>query len=247
MERCQVHSLVVPAHPDAESLTHALAREVTAALSGDERSAELVDLAAEAFDPRFTRADLLHYRGEGPTPLDVVGEQARLDRAQQLVLVFPVCWWSMPALLKGWIDRVFINGWAFEYSRSGRLVPKLDKLSVHLLAVAGGDADGYERHGYAKALRTQIERGIFGFCGASIASTRIVYDSEATSAEVLAAEVNSSAKHISTTARRRRTVGCDAHREQRRRAPPRRPGQPSALSPRCARPRWGCGRSWGRV
>ncbi|MEU6269144.1 NAD(P)H-dependent oxidoreductase [Saccharopolyspora shandongensis] len=195
-----MRSLVVVAHPDPESLTHGLGSEVTAALSGDGRSAELVDLAAEAFDPRFTKADLLHYRGEGPTPPDVVREQARLDRAEQLVLVFPVYWWSMPALLKGWIDRVFINGWAFEYSPGGRLVPKLNQLSVHLLAVAGGDADGYERHGYTNALRTQIDHGIFGFCGASIASTRIVYDSETTPVEALAAEVNSTVEHVSTLA-----------------------------------------------
>ncbi|SDY85850.1 NAD(P)H dehydrogenase (quinone) [Saccharopolyspora shandongensis] len=193
-----MHSLVVVAHPDVASLTHGLAREVTAALSDDGRSAELVDLTAEAFDPRFTAADLLHYRDEGPTPLDVVGEQARLDRAQQLVLVFPVYWWSMPALLKGWIDRVFINGWAFEYAPAGRLLPKLDQLSVHLLAVAGGDVDGYERHGYSNALRTQIEHGIFGFCGASIASTRIVYDSETAPVEALAAEVDFTVKQIST-------------------------------------------------
>jgi NAD(P)H dehydrogenase (quinone) len=192
-----MNSLVVVAHPDPESLTHGLGCEVIAALSGDGRSAELVDLAAEDFDPRFTTADLLHYRGEGPTPPDVVREQARLDRAQQLVLVFPVYWWSMPALLKGWIDRVFINGWAFEYSPGGRLVPKLNQLSAHLLAVAGGDADGYERHGYTNALRTQIEHGIFGFCGASIASTHIVYDSETTPVEMLAAEVNSTVEHIS--------------------------------------------------
>ncbi|MDA3626361.1 NAD(P)H-dependent oxidoreductase [Saccharopolyspora sp. WRP15-2] len=193
-----MHSLVVVAHPDVASLTHGLAREVTTALSDDGRSAELVDLAAEAFDPRFTAADLLHYRGEGPTPPDVVAEQARLDRAQQLVLVFPVYWWSMPALLKGWIDRVFVNGWAFEYSPVGGVLPKLDQLSVHLLAVAGGDADGYERHGYGNALRTQIEHGIFGFCGASIASTRIVHDSETASVEALAAEVSSTAKQVST-------------------------------------------------
>ncbi|SDK36970.1 NAD(P)H dehydrogenase (quinone) [Actinopolyspora mzabensis] len=195
-----MHSLVVVAHPDPESLTHGLGREVTAALSGDGRSAELADLSAEAFDPRFTTADLLHYRGEGPTPPDVVREQARLDRTQQLALVFPVYWWSMPALLKGWIDRVFINDWAFEYSPGGRLAPKLDQLNVHLLAVAGGDADGYERHGYTNAIRTQIDHGIFGFCGANIASSRIVYDSETTPAEVLTAEVNSTVEHILTLA-----------------------------------------------
>lgn len=193
-----VHSLIVVAHPDPGSLTQELAREVTKALSGGESTAELVDLAAEAFDPRFTPADLAHYRGEGPRPADVADEQARLDRAQQLVLVFPVYWWSLPALLKGWIDRVFINGWAFTETPDGRIAGRLDRLGVHLLAVAGADSGSYARHGYLDAIRAQIEHGIFGFCGADIVTTRIIHNAETMPADVLAADVESAVTAVST-------------------------------------------------
>nr|VUD28973.1 NAD(P)H oxidoreductase YRKL [Raoultella sp. NCTC 9187] len=61
----------------------------------------------------------------GATPAEVVAEQSRIDKADALVLVFPVYWWSMPGLLKGWIDRVFSNGWAYEETADGNVVKKL--------------------------------------------------------------------------------------------------------------------------
>ncbi|WP_204303797.1 NAD(P)H-dependent oxidoreductase, partial [Stenotrophomonas maltophilia] len=86
-------------------------------------------------------------RGQASPPADVLAKQARIDRADTLVLVYPIYWWSMPALLKGWIDRVFSNGWAFDYSIGGDLRKKLQRLRVVLVGVGGADADTFERHG----------------------------------------------------------------------------------------------------
>lgn len=107
-----------------------------------------------------------------------MAEQARIDRADALVLVFPVYWWSMPALLKGWIDRVFANGWAFDFSLDQALEKKLGKLRVHLIGVGGADAGTYGRHGYAGAMATQIDHGIFDYCGACVATSELLLDSE---------------------------------------------------------------------
>jgi NAD(P)H dehydrogenase (quinone) len=170
-----VHTLLVTAHPDSDSLTAGLARRLTASL-GEE--AELADLAAEGFDPRFGGADRHTYAVGGDFPDDVAREQRRLDTADHLVLVFPVYWWSMPALLKGWIDRVFVNGWAFDVDPAGGMRRNLGRLTVHRLAVAGDSADVYERHGYAQALRTQIEHGIVDYCGAARGVSVILHESE---------------------------------------------------------------------
>ncbi|WP_447532147.1 NAD(P)H-dependent oxidoreductase, partial [Pseudomonas aeruginosa] len=59
--------------------------------------------------------------GTASPPPYVLVEQARIHPADTLVLVYPIYWWSMPALLKGWIVRVFSNGWAFDYSIGGDL------------------------------------------------------------------------------------------------------------------------------
>lgn len=94
------------------------------------------------------------------------------------MLVYPVYWWSMPGLLKGWIDRVFSNGWAFDFSPDTRLVKKLGDLRVHLVAIAGSDAGTYARHGYFGAMKTQIDHGIFGYCGACVVTSELLLESE---------------------------------------------------------------------
>ena len=171
-----MHTLVVTAHPDRDSLTARIARQLQGALQPG--TAQVLDLAADGFDPRFGSADRNAYRGSGHVPADVLRQQRRLDDVDHLVLVFPVYWWSMPALLKGWIDRVFINGWAFDIDPAGGTRRNLGRLTVHLLPVAGDAAGTYERHGYEQALRTQIEHGIVDYCGARRGATAFVYESE---------------------------------------------------------------------
>lgn len=169
-------TLLVTAHPDPGSLTAGIARRLRDALPAG--TAQIADLAAEGFDPRFTPADRAAYRGAADHPTDVRREQDRIDGADDLVLVFPVLWWSMPALLKGWIDRVFVAGWAFDVDPDGRTRRLLGDLTVHLVPVAGDDASGYERHGYGQAMRTQIEHGIVDYCGARRGVTVFVHESE---------------------------------------------------------------------
>ena len=177
-------TLIVTTHPDPDSLTHHLTHHLAQRLAQELRSTsdpagvEVADLAAEGFDPRYTRADRHTYRVGGDFTPDVAAEQERLDRATDLVLVFPVYWWSTPALLKGWFDRVFVNGWAFGLDADGGIVRKLDRLRVHLVPIAGDDAGVYDRHGYEQAMRTQLEHGIVDFCGARRGVTTFVHDSE---------------------------------------------------------------------
>lgn len=169
-------TLIVTAHPDPDSLTHAVARRLARAL--EPGVVEIADLAAEGFDPRFTLADRHTYNAGGDFAPEVAFEQQRLDGATHLVLVFPVYWWSMPALLKGWIDRVFVNGWAFDVDADSGIRRNLDRLTTHLIPIAGDDAGVYERHGYEQALRTQIEHGIIDYCGMRRGATAFIHESE---------------------------------------------------------------------
>ncbi len=175
-----MRALVVVAHPDPKSLSHSVAAKVAEGISeaGAGHSFEIADLTAEAFDPIFSAADFAAYHKDTAPPADVIAEQERIDRATDLVLVYPVYWWSLPAILKGWIDRVFSNGWAYEYAPEGKVVKKLRHLRVHLLGVAGTDAGTFERHGYSGAMKTQIDHGIFDYCGASVVTSEFLFDSE---------------------------------------------------------------------
>ncbi|MCG2842493.1 NAD(P)H-dependent oxidoreductase [Sandaracinobacter sp. RS1-74] len=169
-----MHVLVVVSHPVAGSLTQAVARRIAADIEAEGHTIELADLATEGFDPRFGATDIaVHTDGAAPPP-DVLAEQGRLDRADALVLVYPIYWWSMPALLKGWIDRVFITGWAYADGRDGRLEKKLGRLQVHLVALGGAGLRTYARRGYFGAMKLQIDQGIFDYCGAPVKTSELL-------------------------------------------------------------------------
>ncbi|WP_085687459.1 MULTISPECIES: NAD(P)H-dependent oxidoreductase [unclassified Pseudomonas] len=174
-----MHALIVVDHDDPRSLTHALAQQIAKGLSESDPSNtfEIADLHAEEFNPRFGVADWAVHHRESAPPADVLAEQARIDRADALVLVYPVFWWSMPALLKGWIDRVFSNGWAYDFDGDSTR-KKLGRLRVHLVGLGGADARTYERHGYGAAMKTQIDHGIFDYCGATVAGSALLLESE---------------------------------------------------------------------
>lgn len=175
-----MHVLIVVAHYDRQSLTQGIAKQLAKGIesAGSGHRAEIVDLYAEGFNPVFTAADHAVHRKDGMIPSDVAAEHARINRADALVLVYPVYWWSMPALMKGWIDRVFVNGWAFDFSPKGGLEKKLGHLNVHLVGVGGADADTYARHGYSDAMKAQIDHGIFDYCGAPVRQSVLLLDSE---------------------------------------------------------------------
>lgn len=173
-----MHALIVVAHHDPHSLSQSIAAQVAQGLADNANTFEVADLWAEGFDPRFGAADFSVHHRQAPAPADVVAEQARIDRANALVLVYPVFWWSMPALLKGWIDRVFANGWAFDFTADAPLLKKLQHLQVHLIGVGGADRGTYERHGYGSAMKTQIDHGIFDYCGAQVMTSELLLESE---------------------------------------------------------------------
>ena len=85
-----MHALIVVAHHDPQSLTHSVAAEVGAGLSASGHTFEIADLAAEGFDPRYSAADHRVHRTRATPPADVVAEQARIDRADALVLADPI-------------------------------------------------------------------------------------------------------------------------------------------------------------
>lgn len=169
--------LLVTADPTGRSFAASLAENYVAGVQAAvSASVEHADLAQEGFDPRMTSADLAFFRGEGTLPEDVALEQARIERADLILIAFPVYWWSMPAVLKGWVDRVFTRGWAFGDDKhfSGRLVGK----SVRLVATGGAGQRTYEKHGYRAAIAAQIEHGVFKFSGVGDVETHLFLDVE---------------------------------------------------------------------
>ena len=112
--RDRLRFLVVFAHPDAESFSSTLCRTTVDALTAAGHHVDLIDLYAEDFDPRLTTAEREAYESSAPLLSAEIERHAELlRRAQGLILIYPTWWWGLPAILKGWLERVFVPGVAF--------------------------------------------------------------------------------------------------------------------------------------
>jgi NAD(P)H dehydrogenase (quinone) len=123
-----MHALIVYAHPEPASFNAALRDAALEAVREAGHTAEISDLYADAFDPVAGRHDFtteadaqrFHYQTEqlhaaqnGGFSAEIVREQTRLDRADLVILQFPLWWGQPPAILKGWFDRVLAYGVAY--------------------------------------------------------------------------------------------------------------------------------------
>ena len=113
-----MRSLVVACHPDPASYCAALRDRVVATLTDAGHELRVTDLYAEGFDPLFTAAEHAAHLEIGAHP-DAAGHVADLQWCDQLVLVYPTWWSGQPAMLKGWIDRVWVRGATWELPAGG--------------------------------------------------------------------------------------------------------------------------------
>ena len=114
-----IDTLIVYCHPYETSLSAAVLTAVEAGLDRAGRSFEVCDLYADGFDPVLRAPDLALY-GEGGTNDELVRRyQGQLSRARHLVLIAPVWWNDIPAMLKGWIDKVMLVGFSWEATGHG--------------------------------------------------------------------------------------------------------------------------------
>lgn len=158
--------LIVYAHPNPASFNHAIletARETLAA-KGDE--VVVRDLYVLNFDPVLKGSDFEKLMA-GKTPADIKAEQDYIRWADTLVFIYPIWWVGMPAMIKGYIDRVFTQGFAFSIGANG-----IEKLLAGKRAVIfnthGQPREYYEACGMFDSLKKTSDFGIFEFCGISV-------------------------------------------------------------------------------
>src|SRR5258708_31982321 len=111
--------LVVYAHHLSNSFAAALRDAVVARLRDGGHEVDHCDLYAEGFDPVLTEPERRAYNTAHPSLPAVERYVARLRAAEALVLCFPTWWYGMPAILKGWFDRVWAAGVAFTLPEGG--------------------------------------------------------------------------------------------------------------------------------
>jgi putative NADPH-quinone reductase len=158
-------ALVVLAHPLAGSLSHRLAGTAVAALRGAGHETTLLDLCAGGFEPRLSAEERGGYYATAAPGADIEHHAALLREAESLVFVFPTWWFGPPAILKGWIDRVFSPGIAFDHSPGfGPIVPRLTKLRRAAVVTTLGTPWWVDRIGMRRPVRRIFRTAIVGAC-----------------------------------------------------------------------------------
>jgi NAD(P)H dehydrogenase (quinone) len=106
--------LVVYSHPAPTSFLASIHAELVRRLEADGHAVRVIDLYAEGFEPVLDpEAWRAHRRDEPAEAADLVPHIAALREAEGLIFVYPTWWYGMPAMLKGWLDRVWQPGVAF--------------------------------------------------------------------------------------------------------------------------------------
>ena len=113
-------------HPYKQSFCNALLQSVLTGLHRAGHETDLLHLDDDGFNPVMTAADLKGFTLGAPVDPQVIAYRQRLEQADHLVLIFPIWWELMPAMTKGFIDKVIYPGVAYDYDKSGRW-PKMVK------------------------------------------------------------------------------------------------------------------------
>ena len=196
--------LIVLAHPEPSSFAAALAHAADGALRSAGWDVTLVDLYREGFDPVLSERDFTDRQiTERLQPMDEQAHAAAgrtfapdlarhielFEAADLLLLVSPMWWFSVPAMLKGWIDRVFANGVAYRYPEvppwSGFLGAKRGMLVM---------TSSYEPSSFREDRVGELERvlhpllyGTLAYTGMTVLEPFIAYAADSADAEARAA------------------------------------------------------------
>lgn len=160
--------LVIHAHPVETSYNAALARAACSALRRAGHEVDLLDLYAEGFEAAMAREERLAYHDPAAMPPAIAAQAARLARAEGIVFIYPVWSFGVPAILKGWFDRVLRPGIAFRLKPNGRA----EFLLTHVRALAAvatyGQSWAVARLAIGDLPRAQIMRLFRRYCAPGV-------------------------------------------------------------------------------
>lgn len=159
--RMNKNILVILGHPNKRSYCGSLAQAYAEAAKASGNNVKQIAVGEMDFDPVLWEG----YNTIQALEPDLVEAQKDISWAQHLVFVYPIWWGALPALLKGFIDRVFLPGFAFKYRDDSVWWDKLlSGRSAHLITTMD-TPPWYYNWIYRKPGHNEMKRTILGFCG----------------------------------------------------------------------------------
>jgi NAD(P)H dehydrogenase (quinone) len=165
-----VNNLIVYAHPDTASFNHAIMDAYVLELKASGHKVRIRDLYALGFDPVITLSDY-EMIDSGDPPEDIKAEQEHISWAGVVSFICPIFWAGMPAVLKGYVDKVFSLGFAYSF-QGDRPKGLLRGKKAVILNSTGGSLVYHQKSGMLDSIRKTIDGGIFRFCGIEVLEHR---------------------------------------------------------------------------
>lgn len=163
-------TLVIISHPRKNSLTFAVSNEIIRGLEEQNHEIEILDLHENNFNPLVFPVDEPDYSDESKVYSDVVeNEMNRIRNVDNIIFVFPVWWHSIPAMLKGYIDRVFNYGFAYGSN-------KLPVEKIRWIGLAGEPRSSFKKRGFHLNIEHHLNIGISGFVGVDDSEVELIYE-----------------------------------------------------------------------
>ncbi len=151
--------LVIICHPKRQSFIQSIARAYVDSLKSQGHSVVVRDLYRARFDPALSEAEL-----GGRTTAPIRRQQRDIAEAGALALFFPLWWGYMPAMLKGYIDRVFSRGFAYDVDVDN-MVPLLSGKKARVFTSSGADMAYLRRCKQWQAMRLLLDDHFLSLCG----------------------------------------------------------------------------------
>ncbi|GAB6928327.1 NAD(P)H oxidoreductase [Paenibacillus sp. JCM 10914] len=172
--------LTVVTHPREDSFTFAVTEKFVQGLRDAEHEVEVLDLHRIGFDPILWEADEPDWSDSKKiySP-EVQAEMARMKEYDALAYIFPVWWYGIPAMLKGYIDRVWNHGFAYGGGS------KLHHKRVLWLALAGASEDHFVKRSYDSMLSRFLNVGISNYSGIEDSHVEFFYDTLEGKSEIM--------------------------------------------------------------
>jgi len=182
------------AHPEPKSFNGALKITALAALQEEGHEVELSDLYGMNFDPVLKASDFpkrknpkifnaflegLNASKTGAFAPDIKEEMEKVKWADLLIFQFPIYFTAMPAIMKGWIDRVMVPGFAFNPPNNIYATGLLKEKSALLVMTCGSSKQVYSEggaHGDLNKLLKSTTHCIFEFMGMEVLPSHVIYD-----------------------------------------------------------------------
>jgi NAD(P)H dehydrogenase (quinone) len=155
--------LIIYAHPNPESLNHDILDRTVSTLKKNGHEVVVRDLYALDFYPVLKPEDTEAMKA-GKTPDDIKIEQGFISEADVITFIYPIWWTGLPAIIKGYVDRVFAYGFAYASGENG--IMKLLKGKKGLIINTHGTPNEiYDEIGMTAGLKVTSDVGIFDFTG----------------------------------------------------------------------------------